>query len=54
MEANGGSKLLSRMVFRWTRDQEHMATHYSEELQWTTSGIQSPEKRTHRSLSHER
>ena len=32
MEANGGSMLLLRLVFRRTRDQERMATHYSEEL----------------------
>ena len=38
-EANGGSTLLSRLVFRWTRDQERMATHCSEELQRTTAGI---------------
>ena len=39
MEANGGSNLLLRLVFRWTRDQERMSTHYSEELQRTTAGI---------------
>ena len=39
MEANDGSTLLSRLVFRWTRDQERMATHYSEVLQRTTAGI---------------
>ena len=39
MEADGGSMLLSRLVFRWTRDQERMATHYSEDLQRTTAGI---------------
>ena len=32
MEANGGSTLLSRLVIRWTSDQECMATHYSEDL----------------------
>ena len=35
MEANCGSTLLSRTGV----DQERMATHYSEELQWTTAGI---------------
>ena len=41
MEANGGSTLLS--VFRRTiaRDQERMATHYSEELQRTTAGCRN-------------
>ena len=39
MEANGGSTLLLRLVFRLTRDQERMATHYSEELQRKTAGI---------------
>ena len=38
MEANGDSTLLSRLVFRRTKDQERMATHYSEELQRTTAG----------------
>ena len=40
MEANGGSTLLSTLVFRRTRDQERMATHCSEELQQTTAGIE--------------
>ena len=39
MEANGCSTLLSRLVFKWTRDQERIATHNSEELQRTTAGI---------------
>ena len=39
MEANGDSTLLSRLLSRWTRDQESMATHYSEEQQRTTAGI---------------
>ena len=33
MKANGGSTLISRLVFRWTRDQDRMATHYSDEQQ---------------------
>ena len=43
VEANGGSTLLSRLVFRRTiaRDQERMATHYSEELQRTTAGCRN-------------
>ena len=41
MEANRASTLLWRMVFRRTRDQERMATHYSEELQQTTPGRMS-------------
>ena len=61
MEANGGSTLLSRLVFRWTRDKERLATHYSEGTLWRAAADnsrnwtskQSPEKRTHRSLSHE-
>ena len=32
MEANGGSTLLSRLVFRWTRDQERMATQWATTL----------------------
>ena len=58
METNGGSMLLSRLVFRRTRDQKCMATHYSEELQRTKAGKmskQSPEKREspNGSLSHD-
>ena len=37
MEANGGSTLLSRLVFR----QERMAIHYSEERQRTTAGCRN-------------
>ena len=32
MEANGGSTLLSRLVFRRTRDQERMATQWATTL----------------------
>ena len=39
MEANGGSTLLLRLVFRRTRDQKCMATHCSKELQRTRAGI---------------
>ena len=39
MEANGGSTLLSRLVFRRTRAHGYPVGHYSEELQRTTARI---------------
>ena len=60
MEANGGSTLLSRLVFRRTRDQEHMATQWATTLK-SCSGqqqeldVETVTWRAHpRSLSHYR
>ena len=40
MEANGGSTLLSRLVFRWTRDQERMATQWATTLKSCSGQLQ--------------
>ena len=39
MKANGGSTLLSRLVFRRTRDQERMTTQWDTTLK-SCSGLQ--------------
>ena len=44
IEAYGGSTLLSRLVFRWIKDQERMATHYVLRCHYSSERLSPGEK----------